>query len=147
MPGVANSVEVDLGQMARDRAKLRSALAAVSACKLSPAAAAGQVAAVAAGRQRLLNQPARLGAPTAQATLIESLLRQALVYSIAADNQYRDWLSYLQGQARCSTARNQNFTAAEREDALATAAKQRFVAAFNPLARQLHLRTWSAAKF
>jgi hypothetical protein len=27
---------------------------------------------------------------------------------------------------------------------LATAAKQRFLAAFNPLARRLHLRTWTA---
>jgi hypothetical protein len=141
----AGSIEFDLGQMARDRAKLKSALAAVSRCALSPVAAAGQVAAVADGRQRLLNQLLALSAPTAQVARIKLLLRQSLIHSIAADRHYRDWLAR-QG-VRCPTNQTPDLLQAQREDGLATAAKQSFVAAFNPLARQLHLRTWSATDF
>jgi alpha-tubulin suppressor-like RCC1 family protein len=141
----AGSIEFDLGQMARDRTKLKSALAAVSRCALSPIAAAGEVAAVADGRQRLLNQLLALSAPTAQLARIKSLLRQSLIHSIAADRHYRDWLAR-QG-ARCPTNQTPDLMQAQREDGLATAAKQSFVAAFNPLARQLHLRTWSATDF
>jgi sugar lactone lactonase YvrE len=74
----AGSLEIDLGQMARDRAKLKSALAAVSTCSLTPNAAAGEVAAVADGRQRLLNQLLKLNTPSAQVAQIASLLRQSL---------------------------------------------------------------------
>jgi hypothetical protein len=102
---------------------------------------------VIANRQRILAQVPALGSPTAQVAEIRSLLGSALVHSIAADRHYRDWLGYLQGQPRCSTAHNGDYAAAQREDQLASAAKLRFVAAFNPLARQLHLRTWSAAEF
>jgi hypothetical protein len=139
------SFEIDLGQMARDRAKLKSALAAVSTCSLSARAAAAQVAGVANGRQRLLNQLLKLNTPTAQLAQIASRLRQSLIHSIAADRHYRDWLAR-QGN-RCPTPGNPDLTEAQREDLLATTAKQRFVAAFNPLARQLHLRTWSATEF
>jgi hypothetical protein len=40
-----------------------------------------------------------------------------------------------------------DFTAAQREDRLATAAKRSFVSDFNPLARRLGRRTWSANEF
>jgi SMP-30/Gluconolactonase/LRE-like region len=141
----AGGLEIDLGQMARDRAKLKSALAAVSTCSLSAQAAAVQVAAVADGRGRLLTQLLKLNTPTAQFAQIAALLRESLVHSIAADRHYRDWLAR-QG-THCPTTGTPELIQAQGEDQLATAAKQRFVAAFNPLARQLHLRTWLATEF
>jgi hypothetical protein len=39
---------------------------------------------------------------------------------------------------------NAHFAAARRADARASSAKRRFVATYNPLARQVNRRTWSA---
>jgi hypothetical protein len=116
-------------------------------CSLSPQVATAQLTAVIANRQGILAHVQALGSPTAQVARIRSLLGNALVHSIAADRHYRDWLGYIRGQPRCSSAHNRDYAAAQPEDRLASAAKLRFVAAFNPLARQLHLRTWSAAEF
>jgi hypothetical protein len=106
-----------------------------------------QVAGVTANRQSILGRLGTLTAPTAQAAQIASLLKRALAHSVAADRHYEGWLHSLQTQAACSTRQNADFTAAQREDRQATAAKRSFVAAFNPLARRLGLRTWSADEF
>src|SRR5439155_21287819 len=142
---VAGTIETDLAQLASGRATLKAALTSVSNCSISPAAEVAQVASVIVNRQHVLAGLSRLATPTAQAARVGSLLRQALTYSIAADRHYRDWLAR-QG-VRCPTNQTPDLLQAQREDALATVAKQSFVAAFNPLARQLHLRTWSATDF
>ena len=139
---LAVSFESYLAQMARDRAKLKSVLTSVATCSISPGAAAVQVAAVSAGRQRLLNAVNGFAAPTLQAAQIKAALRQSLIYSAAADRAYHDWLA--QQGAHCPPAHNQAFSRTQQQDRLATAAKERFVAVFNPLARRLHLRTWAA---
>jgi alpha-tubulin suppressor-like RCC1 family protein len=139
---LAVSFESYLAQMARDRAKLKSVLTSVATCSISPGAAAVQVAAVSAGRQRLLNAVTGFAAPTLQAAQIKAALQQSLTYSAAADRAYHDWLA--QQGAHCPAAHTPVFGNAQQQDRLATAAKERFVAAFNPLARRLHLRTWSA---
>jgi hypothetical protein len=102
---------------------------------------------VVANRQRTLAQLSRLSSPTGQSAKITSLLRQALTHSIAADRSYQSWLSHLKPAAGCPLAHDRSYQAAQREDTLATAAKQRFTAAFNPLARSLGLRVWSANEF
>jgi len=142
--GAASTLEVALGQMANGRTALQTALAGVFSCSLSPQVAAGRLATVIGNRDSVLAQLRALAAPTSQLGRIKSLLVSALEHSIAADSHYRAWLGHLRGQAHCSTAHDLTFTAAQREDKLATTAKERFVAAFNPLARKLHLRTWSA---
>jgi trimeric autotransporter adhesin len=139
---LAVSFESYLAQMARDRAKLKSVLTSVATCSISPGAAAVQVAAVSAGRQRLLNAVNGFPAPTLQAAQIKAALQQSLTYSAAADRAYHNWLA--QQGAHCPAAHTPVFGQAQQQDRLATAAKVRFVAAFNPLARRLHLRTWSA---
>jgi hypothetical protein len=139
---LAVSFESYLVQMARDRAKLKSVLTSVATCSISPGAAAVQVAAVSAGRQRLLNAVNGFAAPTLQAAQIKAALRQSLIYSAAADRAYHDWLA--QQGAHCPAAHTPVLGQAQQQDKLATAAKERFVAVFNPLARRLHLRTWSA---
>jgi sugar lactone lactonase YvrE len=138
----ASQLELDLSQLATARKTLKNALARVAACTISPTAGATQVAAVAASREHVLARLAALAAPTAQAVRIKSLLKAALAYSISADLHYRDWLAS-QG-ARCPTSSTADLRAARRLDLQASAAKQAFVAAFNPLARLLHFRVWSA---
>jgi sugar lactone lactonase YvrE len=138
----ARTIETVLTQMASGRATLRDALGRASRCSMSPRAAATRVAAVAASRRHALARLARLSTPTTLTARIKSRLQVALSHSIAADQHYRDWLAHQQG--RCATTRTADLSAAARADRAATTAKRAFLAAFNPLARKLHLRTWSA---
>jgi sugar lactone lactonase YvrE len=140
----ARSIEVDLTQMASGRARLKSALGSVANCSLAPAAASAQVGSVRQNRLRILDRLRKLSTPSSQAARIGALLQSALVHSVGADQHYRDWLISLERTPPCETPRNQYLTSAQREDRLASAAKRRFLATFNPLARRLHLRTWSA---
>jgi hypothetical protein len=126
--------------------KLKHALGGVTACTASPAAASSELVAVIANRTGISRQLASLAAPTAQAARVKTLLQSALSHSLAADRHYRDWLARLRSRPRCSTAASGDLTAAQHEDALATAAKHTFLAAFNPLARRLQLGTWTAAQ-
>jgi alpha-tubulin suppressor-like RCC1 family protein len=140
-------IETHLRQLASGRTRLRNALAGVFNCSLSPRDAGLQVATVTRNRETILARLNGQSAPTAQAAQILVRLRRALSHSVAADRHYEAWLRYLQGQPRCSTRRNADFNAAQRQDRQATAAKRIFVAAYNPLARRLGLRTWSADEF
>ncbi|HEY7274449.1 MAG TPA: hypothetical protein VH594_00710 [Trebonia sp.] len=90
----------------------------------------------------------RLHAPAGQAATAVSLLRQALVLAIAADRGYQTWLSGLQASTRgCNLPHTGAFTAAQQADAQASAAKRRFAAAYDPLARPLGLGTWQPGAF
>jgi hypothetical protein len=64
-----------------------------------------------------------------------------------ADRLYVRWLSLPKPPSSCAACQNVDSASAKHEDALATAAKRHFVGAFNPLARALGLRTWSANQF
>jgi hypothetical protein len=138
-------IESELTQLADGRAKLKSALGGVAACTVSPSVAASRLVEVIANRTGIAAQLATLPAPTAEAAHVKALLRSALDHSLAADRHYRDWVVSLETRPRCSSTANADLTAAQHEDLLATAAKKDFVAAFNALARRLHLRTWAAA--
>jgi hypothetical protein len=143
----AGRIESYLRESARGRAKLRSALGGVLDCSSTPGAAAVRVASVTANRRGILGRLGSLTAPTGQAAQIASLLRRAMTHSVQADVHYETWLQFLQGQPACSKRQNSDFSAAQREDRLATAAKWSFVSAYNPFARRLGLRTWSADEF
>jgi len=69
------------------------------------------------------------------------LLRQAMNESIEADIHYRDGF---RAATACPLPRNQDFADARAADGRATAAKERFVAAFDRLARRFGRPTWSA---
>jgi len=139
-------IESELTQLADGRAKLKSALSGMAACAVSPSSAAAQLDAVIANRAGISRQLGTLHAPTSEAAHLQALLQGALGHSLAADRHYRDWVLSLRTRPRCSTTANADLAAAQHEDLLATAAKQTFVAAFNPLARRLHLGTWTAAQ-
>ena len=138
------SLEGILTKMASERATLKKALTRVAACSTAPGTAAAQVTAVGASRQLLISQVRALAAPTAQATKLRSLLLAALADSLQSDRYYSGWLA--QQGSQCPPKPNAELRLAQRSDERATAAKQQFLASFNPLATKLHLRTWSASK-
>ena len=94
----------------------------------------------------LLSQLIGMRGPTQQADAALRLLRLSLKYSIQADIQYSDGFFSIV-KPGCPLPPNANFTLARKSDALATAAKQRFVAVFNPLAKLVNRRQWSATEF
>ena len=76
-----------------------------------------------------------------------TLLQRALQQSIEADRHYRDGFLEVQAGTRCPLPSNPSFDLAAKSDKLATVAKKRFVAAFDPFAREHGRPTWSAGGF
>lgn len=76
-----------------------------------------------------------------------TLLQQALQQSIEADRHYRDGFLAVKVTDACPLPTNPSFELAAKSDARATAEKEHFVAAFDPLAERLHRRTWLASEF
>ena len=144
----ATSVENRLEQLARGRSRLKKALEGARSCALSAQAAAVRVSAVVANRSAILDGLRRLPAPTGQARTIVARLQVAIRRSITADRDYRAWLNAAaHAHAGCPPPRTKALDAAGRADIRSTAAKQRFVAAFNALAQRERLRTWRADQF
>ena len=140
-------IENVLEQSAGGRREIRAALNAGLRCAISPEEAARRISSVADNRQSILQQLGTLQAPTRATDRAVTLLQRALQQSIEADRHYRDGFLELQAGARCPLPSNPSFRLAATSDRLATAAKRRFVAAFDPLARAAGRRTWSAAGF
>jgi hypothetical protein len=138
-------VENVLRQSAGGRREVAAALTAGLNCSISPRDAARQISSVADNRQSILVQLGTLSAPTPQADNAVTLLQAALQHSIEADRHYRDGFVD-DAQAHCPLPSNAGFRSAATFDTRATAAKEQFVKAFNPLADRFHRRTWSAAE-
>jgi DNA-binding SARP family transcriptional activator len=133
-----------LTQSHEGRVAVGRALAGALDCSLSPQVAAAQLDGVQQNRQSLLEQLAALHVPAGDEALRASdLLQQASHASISADWIYRDWL-----RRRTSCVRGARLPAAAgRASARATALKQRFLVAFDPLARRFGRRVWRADQF
>ena len=100
----------------------------------------------AGGRKAILIDLGRVQPPPAARHSL-TLLEQALKRSIEADEHYRDGFAALPARSHCPLPGNTGFRLASASDARATAAKRRFVGAFNPLARRYVGRTWSPGEF
>jgi serine/threonine protein kinase len=140
-------IENVLEQSASGRGDLNAALTEGLNCKISAADAAQRIASAADNRESILVQLGSLSTPTQQADNVVTLLQRALQQSIEADRHYRDGFATIAPGRSCPLPPNADFTLAERSSAQATAAKNRFVASFDPLARSFRLRTWSAGDF
>jgi hypothetical protein len=138
-----DQIETILLQSASGRRELGSAIAAGFDCSISARAAGQRVDRVVANRQGLLVQLRGLATANQEEGEALRLLVQGLQHAIEADIHYRDGFLSIDASG-CPLAPNANFTLARESDVLATLAKQRFVTAFNPLARRAGLRTWSA---
>jgi serine/threonine protein kinase len=135
-----------LGQSQAGRHDIADALTKGFNCSISRTEAAALVASVAENRQSILLQLGNLRTPTTQADDVVARLQAALQQSIEADRHYHDGF-VADKKARCPLPTNASFRSAAQFDNAATAAKERFVAAFNPLAQRFDRRTWSATDF
>ena len=140
-------IENVLEQSAAGRREIRAALSSGFGCSISPDEAARRISSVADNRQSILQQLGSLEAPTPETEEIVTLLQRALQQSIEADRHYRDGFLEVQAGTRCPLTRTAGFDLAAKSDKLATVAKKRFVAAFNPFARENGRPTWSAGGF
>ena len=142
---LVDRIENVLAQAAAGRSEIAAALTDGSDCTISHREAGTRIASVADNRQSVLDQLGGLPAPTQQADEIVTLLQQSLQHSIEADRHYRD--GFFAAPPGCPLRDNRDFVLARQSDASATAAKRRFVDAFDPLARRFARRTWSAGDF
>jgi serine/threonine-protein kinase len=140
-------IENVLEQSADGRREIASALEAGFDCSISHREAGRRIASVADNRQSVLAQLGTLPAPSEEADQIITRLQRALQRSIEADRHYRDGFFELSASVGCPLPHNLGFSLAAASDAQATKAKTQFVAAFDPLARRLDRRTWSASEF
>jgi len=138
-------IENVLRQSTEGRRDVAAALTAGFNCSISRRDAARRIASAATNRQSILGQLGNLEAPTPQADDAVTLLQAALQNSIEADRHYHDGF-VAEAQAGCPLPPNTSFKGATKFDARATAAKKRFVSAFNALAERFHRRTWSAGE-
>jgi DNA-binding SARP family transcriptional activator len=138
------TVENFLDQSHEARVEVTRVLRGAFDCSLSPQVAAAQLDGVQESRQSLLEQLAALHVPDGDAPLrAADLLQKAGHASLAADWSYRDWL---RTRSKCVRG-SKPPPAAPRADARATALKTRFLAAFDPLARQFGKRIWQPDEF
>ena len=132
---VVRQLDVILVSSAASRGKLSDALAALSTCT-DPAPVAAQITAIADDRTDEINQVSRLTPSGAEATTVSTLL-EALTNSRTSDLTYAGLVSAMD---RCAPI-GASASAAEVTDQAASAAKRRFVAAYNPLAAGYGLRS------
>jgi hypothetical protein len=131
-----------LDQSTAGRREIGSALAGGLRCTIPAREASQRIASVADNRQSILEQLGTLPTPSPQADAVVTLLQRALQQSIEVDRHYRDAFVAAEGK-RCPLP-DSLFAVARADDVKATAAKRRFVASFNPLARRVGSRVWSA---
>ena len=142
-----NRIENVLEQSASGRSEISTALQAGLDCTITPEEAARRIDSVADNRQSILQQLSGLSAPTAETDEVLTTLQRALQHSIEADRHYRDGFLSFPAGATCPLPASPDFDLATRSDREATAAKEQFVARFDPLAERLDSRTWTAAEF
>lgn len=141
-----DKLENFLGQSQSGRLDVAAAVGGAFNCKLTPQVALARLNRVQRNRQSLLQQAAALAVPNTEEALNASdLLQKSVHASFTADGHYSDWLA---GRKHCGPPdASPDLKAARAADKTATRTKQRFVAAFNPLASRLHERVWSPGEF
>jgi DNA-binding SARP family transcriptional activator len=137
-----HKLELFLDQSRTGREQVAATVFAASHCKLPRRQAVGRLDVVERNRQSLLQAVAALNVPDRDDALRASdLLQQAIQASITADQYWRNWLAH---RTSCVLGAHPDLEDARSADADASRAKERFVVAFNPLARGLGLREWRA---
>jgi hypothetical protein len=140
LAAVVRQIEQVLRHSADSRRTVGNVLAAGFDCRIAPSEARGRMQDVIDDRRRNLAQVRGIGEQPAASRAL-ALLETALDDSIRADVAYRNGFRYAKGCPPTSDY----FKEAARADRQATAAKARFVRAFNPLAMKVGARPWTAA--
>jgi predicted Ser/Thr protein kinase len=135
-------IETALEGSGSSRQAIGAAVSAGLACTIAPHDAARRIGAATADRRQILARLTAVHPPT-QGVRSLALLREALQRSIEADRHYRDGFRALPNDAGCPLPGNAGFRLASAADRRATAAKRRFVRAFNPLSERFGGLKWS----
>jgi hypothetical protein len=150
-------IENLLEQSANGRQEVISVVTGVQNCTIPPNLASQRIRSVVANRQSVLNQvSAMVLTDNAEANGLTVLLQKALQESIEANRHYQDWMDHLYttyynaspvGCPDGHAPQNAAFQAASGASVRATAAKQAFAAAYNPVATRFDARTWQHTQF
>lgn len=151
--GYVSQLEAILQQSAAGRSELAVAIRSVQpSCPSASLQPEQQIGGVIQNRTILLRQLAAMGpAPDPATQTASSLLQNALAASTQADEQYQGWVSILatnpSGLCSDDPSAAASLAAAQAANSSATSLKTQFVAAFDPIAAQVGLPTWSQADF
>jgi hypothetical protein len=138
-----SKIEGVLTQSAAARRAIGNVLAHGFNCEIPPSEAHERMQKVVDERRRVLQRVSRIADVPAEAEKALTLLENAINQSIEADILYRNGFRSVTG----CPLKSQYFDDAAKVDGRATAAKTRFVTAFNRLARRVGLKSdWSAAQ-
>jgi hypothetical protein len=136
-----------LEQSSASRGQVAAAVQGTAACSLDPGQAAATFGAAAQARQSVLASVTAVDLTgLAEGPQLKALLQQALQHSAEADRHFQTWAQGLSadGCDRARVTKSTEFAAADAASGRATAAKNAFVAAWNPVAARYGLRQWAA---
>jgi hypothetical protein len=148
-------LETLLEQSAPGRTQVIDIYNGVLGCEKSAAVASSGMRNVITNREKALNDLNRIATgKTAEADNLVSMLRAALQHSLDSNNGYLRWIDATYtpffNSGRCGSGpvpTDSAFNAGQEASAQATAAKQSFVAAFNPVAARFGMRQWNDVDF
>ncbi len=153
----AGDVDAILQESSAGRRQVTAAINGVrNSCSVAPADADASLTDIIANRQSVLARAHALTTPDAAGEAAKSDLVQALSASLEANQGYQRWLeSALASNPGASpagcpggvVATDSNYDAATAASTRATAAKQQFVSAYNPIAAEAGLATWTSDQF
>jgi hypothetical protein len=134
-----------LVRSSRDRARISTAVTSVAACSVAPGPAGAQVRQTVSGRVAVRRQVLRLKAPNAATKRLAALLARSMSTSAAAGKNYELWIAAANGS--CPARSGSQYAEALAANTQAQAAKAAFVRAYNPVAKRVGARTWTAGQF
>jgi hypothetical protein len=136
-----------LEQSNSSRGQVAAAAQGLAACSLDAQQAAATFGAAAQARQTVLTSAAALDVTgLAEGPQLKGSLEQALQPSVEADRHFQAWAQQLaaSGCTPGHTTQSAEFAAANDASGRATAGKNAFVGAWNPVAARYGLRQWAA---
>lgn len=115
-------------------------------CQLAEPDADNTIDMVIANRSAVIDALDALTPSNPTAVNLVSLLRRAMQFSLSSDNAWKAWIES-QSYTDCPVSNSDDATAKYVSDKQATPAKQAFLNAYNPIAAQVGLPTWTGDEF
>lgn len=147
---VAQRIDGILSQSAAGRGDVASTVARVQECAIYPYEGADSMVTVIENRESVLAGIRALPASEfSQAVELVTLLQNGIQESLQSDYYYRDWMNdlsryYYDTCDYRGAYSTENLVKANEASGRATAAKNAFVNAYNPVAARFGLRQWGA---
>jgi hypothetical protein len=137
----------EIQQSASARRTVLRATGAVGGCTMTPSTGISLMDRAISQRQTVIGRLGSLSVnaiPNGPAMLTD--LRQVLRHSIAADRDFIGWMQDIRDSGTCPVSTDAPFQAAGRADTLAVKAKTKFLALWNPIARNFGQPTFTSTE-